>query len=353
MRAGDNRKKQAMDNAVILAEGVFSTTYGKTANGLIRYSRRYRIVSVIDSRHAGKDSGFLLTGKNNGIPMISTLDEARETGADTIIVGAATDGGYLPKDYRPFIADAIRSGMKVVSGLHEFISDDPEFSGLALISGSEIVDVRKMFRDRKDPFTGRISEVTAYKIAVLGTDSAIGKRTTAIILNDKLNSMGRKSVMIGTGQTSWMQGFPYTVVVDSMINDFIPGGLESVTLEAWVKEKPEFMFLEGQGSVLHPAYPGSFEIIGACRPDAIILQHAPARHFFDGFDNFPIPDLNKFIEILELLSGRKVIAISLNRENMTDSQVKEEIVQLQERLGIPVFDPLGSTESIIARIMAK
>jgi uncharacterized NAD-dependent epimerase/dehydratase family protein len=342
-----------MGNAVILAEGVYSTTYGKTANGLIRYSKRYRIVSVIDSKYAGKDAGAVLTGRINGIPIISTISEARKTGADTIIVGAATDGGFLPKEYRPFIAEALRAGMDVVSGLHEFISDDPEFSRIAKGSKSSIIDVRKMFRDRKDPFTGGISEVSAFRIAVLGTDSAIGKRTTAIILNNRLNDIGRKSVMIGTGQTSWMQGFPYTVVVDSMINDFIPGGLESVTLEAWRNERPEFMFIEGQGSVLHPAYPGSFEIIGACRPDAIILQHAPARHFFDGFESFPIPDLSKYIAILELLSDRKVIAISLNRENMTDDEVEEERAKLEKRFGIPVFDPLGSTDNVISRILEK
>ena len=342
-----------MDNAVILAEGVFSTTYGKTANGLIRYSRRYNITSVIDSRYSGKDSGMVLAGKNNGIPIVSTLKDAIKIGANTIVVGAATDGGFLPAEYRPFISDAIRAGMRVVSGLHEFISDDTEFSALARTSGSEIIDVRKMFRDRKDPFTGKISEVKAFKIAVLGTDSAIGKRTTAIILNNHLNSMGRKSVMIGTGQTSWMQGFPYTVVVDSMINDFIPGGLESTTLEAWRNEHPEFIFLEGQGSVLHPAYPGSFEIIGACRPDAIILQHAPARKFFDGFEDFPIPDLSKYIQILELLSNRKVIAISLNRENMTDAQVDQEIKSLEKRFGIPVFDPLRSTGPAVSRILVK
>lgn len=342
-----------MDNAVILAEGVFSTTYGKTANGLIRFSKRYNVTSVIDSRYSGKDSGMILTGKSNGIPIVSSLREALKIGADTIVVGAATDGGFLPVEYRPFISEAIRSGMRVVSGLHEFVSDDPEFSALAEKSGSEIIDVRKMFRDRKDPFTGKISEVKAYKIAVLGTDSAIGKRTTAIILNNQINSMGRKSVMIGTGQTSWMQGFPYTVVVDSMINDFIPGGLESTTLEAWRKEHPEFMFLEGQGSVLHPAYPGSFEIIGACRPDAIILQHAPARKFFDGFEDFPIPDLSKYIQILELLSDRKVIAISINRENMTDIQVDNEIEKLEKKFGIPVFDPLRSTSSAVSRILAK
>ena len=339
-----------MDNAVVLAEGVFGTTYGKTANGLVRFTKRYNVRSVIDSTRAGNDAGQVLTGKTRGIPIISSIGEALEIGADTLVVGVATDGGYIPDEYRSFIRSAIENGLNVVSGLHEFISDDLEFSGLAMKTGSTITDVRKLFRDLKPPYTGQIREVGSYRIAVLGTDSAIGKRTTAVIMTNALQDKGISSLMIGTGQTAWMQGFKHTVVVDSMINDFIPGGLEKITVEAWREERPEIMFIEGQGSVLHPAYPGSFEIIGACRPDAIILQHAPKREFFDGFPEFRIPDLERYIQILELLSRKRVIAISLNRENMTDSEVREEIETLQCKLGIPVFDPLSAQPSILLEI---
>ena len=330
-----------MDNAVVLAEGVFGTTYGKTANGLVRYTKRFRVVAVIDSTKAGSDAGTVLAGKEKGIPIVSTVEEGIQLGARTLVVGVATDGGYIPDEYRKFISDAIIKGLNIVSGLHEFISDDPEFSALAAKHGSYITDVRKLFRDIKPPYTGQIKEVTALKIAVLGTDSAIGKRTTAVNLNNALKEKGVPTAMVGTGQTAWMQGFKHTVVVDSMINDFIPGGLESMTVEAWREENPKVIFIEGQGSVLHPAYPGSFEIIGACRPEAIILQHAPKRKFFDGFPDIPIPDLQKYIDILELLSGHKVIAISLNREGMTEGEVRNEIKELESRFGIPVFDPLS------------
>ena len=339
-----------MDNAVVLAENVFGSTYGKTANGLVRYSKRYNITSVIDSRYAGNDAGKILSGKPKGIPIVGTVEEGKALGSHVFIVGIATDGGYIPEEYRKYIRAAINEGMTVVSGLHEFISDDPEFSALSKSKGTHIIDVRKMFRDMKMPFTGSIREVKATKIAVLGTDSAIGKRTTSVFLNQAMNQAGKKSVMIGTGQTSWMQGFPYTVVVDSMINDFIPGNLEWVTHEAWVNEKPDYMFLEGQGSVLHPAYPGSFEIIGACRPDAIILQHAPKRKAFDGFEEFPIPPLEKYINILENLSNRKVIAISINSENMDNSEIKESISCLQGKFGIPVFNPLEPLDSVAREI---
>lgn len=340
-----------MDNAVILAEGVFGTTYGKTANGLVRFTSRFNIVAVIDSTKKGQDAGMVLSGVNKSIPIISTIEEGIELGARVLIVGIATDGGYIPEAYRKFIRKAMEESMDIVSGLHEFISEDPEFSTIANSSGSKVTDVRKIFRDFQPPYTGEIREVLSYKVAVLGTDSAIGKRTTAVNITNSLREKGISATMIGTGQTAWMQGFKHTVVVDSMINDFIPGGLEKVTVDAWKEEKPEIMLIEGQGSVLHPAYPGSFEIIGACRPDAIILQHAPRRLFFDGFPEERIPELERFINILELLSRKKVIAISLNSEGMKTDEVKFEIEILSQRFGIPIFDPLNSDGNLIMEVM--
>lgn len=340
-----------MDNAVILAEGVYATTYGKTANGLIRYSKRFNIRSVIDSRYAGQDAGTVLTGAHSGIPVVSSLEDALAHDVNTIIVGAATDGGVLPLNYRPYIEKALASGLSVVSGLHEFLSEDPQFSRLALEHKCKITDVRRLFRDRKDLFTGRIMEVRSTKIAVLGTDSAVGKRTTAINLNNALNERGLKSEMVGTGQTSWMQGFPHTIVLDAIVNDFVSGALETVTYEAWMDGKPDFLLLEGQGSVIHPAYPGSFEIIGACRPDAIILQHSPKRVFYDGFPGFSIPPLENYIKILEIMSGKKVIAISLNTEEMTELEIQEFMEKTSDRFGIPVFNPLSDARYIPGYIL--
>lgn len=330
-----------MDNAVILAEGVLGTTYGKTANGLIRYSSRFRIDSVIDSLHEGEDAGFVVEGRKSGIPVYRSLDELDHGNIDTMIIGAATDGGLLPFHYRPFISDALERGISIVSGLHEFLSEDQEFRSVSLRRNVPITDVRKLFRDRRDLFTGRIMNVEARKIAVLGTDSAVGKRTTAIKLNQMMNLGGNRSAIVGTGQTSWMQGVPHTIVLDAIVNDFVPGALESVTVEAWEDGKPDYLFIEGQGSIMHPAYPGGFEIIGACRPDAIILQHAPRRIYYDGFPGYVIPPLEKYIKIIQLLSDKKVIGISLNTAGMTGEEVEEYCLLAYEKFGIPVFDPLS------------
>lgn len=339
-----------MEDAVVLAESVFGTTYGKTANGLVRFSRRYNVRYVIDSSHAGEDAGMVLNGKKCGIPVVAALPVNADPPLSTLVVGVATDGGVLPPKYRKFIADALKSGLNVVSGLHEFLSDDPEFAKLASKNGRTITDVRKMFRDRKDMFTGRILDVKSMKIAVLGTDSAVGKRTTSVFLSESMKKKGNTSEMIGTGQTSWMQGFKYTIVLDAIINDFVSGALETVTVDAWNDLHPDYMFLEGQGSVLHPAYPGSFEIIGALHPDAIILQHSPKRLYYDGFEQFKIPPLEKYIRILELLSDKKVIAVAINRDDMTSSEMLDYMDMVERKYGIPAFDPLGNLDQITSYI---
>lgn len=198
----------------------------------------------------------------------------------------------------------------------------------------------------KIPYSGKINEVKSFKLAVLGTDSAVGKRTTSVFLNRAMQAAGRTSVMIGTGQTAWMQGFEYTVVTDAMINDFISGNLEDTVYRAWQDLHPEYMFLEGQGSVLHPAYPGSYEIIAACRPDAIILQHSPSRIYYDGFPGFKIESVEKYVKILQLISGKPVIAVAQNNENLSPERYAEETSMISRKLGIPVFDPLSDLTEI-------
>jgi uncharacterized NAD-dependent epimerase/dehydratase family protein len=340
------------EKAVILAEKVFSSTYGKTAHGLVRYSERFDIVAVIDSQLAGFDAGEYLEGRQKGIPIVGTLEESLKFSPRYLIVGAATDGGVLPLEYKSIIKDAISKGLSIVNGLHDFVSDDPELSALAKEKGIDIIDVRKMFRDSKIPFTGEIENVKAFKIAVLGTDSALGKRTTTILLMNELRKRGFKTEMIGTGQTSWMQGIEYTTVIDATINDFVAGAIEHQVVRAWNEKRPDFILLEGQGSVVHPAYPGSFEIIAAGRPDAIILQDAPGRKYLDGFENYPMPDVGKVIQILELLSGKRVIAITLNTQNLEAGETSRIASRYEKKYRIPVVLPLQEIERLCDVVVA-
>lgn len=330
--------------AIVYCEGAFGTPIGKTANGLVRYTARYNVAGVIDSTRAGRDAGEVLDGKPNGIPIFSSVADAIESLSGKphfLVIGLAPDGGKLPAEAREAVKQAMENGLNVDSGLHEFLSDDPEFAALAKHHNVTIRDVRRTPpRSQLHFFTGKIEEVKALKLAVLGTDSAIGKRTTAAKLNLALNAAGIKSELIGTGQTSWLQGVKYGLLLDSLVNDFVTGEIEHAIYEAWSNERPQVILLEGQGSIAHPAYPGGFELIAAGRVDGIILQHAPARKVYDGFDNYPMTDLSREIQILELLANKPVVALTINHEAMTEAEVRATIADYEKQFGKPTTDVL-------------
>ena len=328
--------------AVIYCEGAFGTPNGKTANGLVRYTARYRVLGVIDRTQAGRDAGEVLDGEPNGIPIYGSVDEAIAAAkADFFVIGLAPDGGRLPFSARQAVRRAIESGLNVDSGLHEFLSEDPEFVLLAAKHQVGIRDVRRPpSRAELHFFTGKIAEVKALKLAVLGTDSAIGKRTTAVKLTQALNASGLRTELIGTGQTSWMQGVKYGLRLDSLVNDFVSGEIEHAIYEAWHNEQPRVILLEGQGAISHPAYPGGLELIAAGRVDGIILQHAPGRTAYDGFPNFPLPPLAREIQILELLAQRPVIALTLNHEGLRDEEIQPAIEDHEQRYRRPTTDVL-------------
>jgi uncharacterized NAD-dependent epimerase/dehydratase family protein len=195
-------------------------------------------------------------------------------------------------------------------------------------------------RDRLHFFSGKIAEVKALKLAVLGTDSAVGKRTTAWLLVEALERAGRKAQLIGTGQTAWMQGARYGILLDSLVNDFVAGEVEHAVWSAWDERRPDVIVIEGQGSLMHPAYPGGFEILAAARPDGIILQHAPARQEYDGFPGHPLHPLERQIQAIELISGKPVLAITLNHERLDPAGLEQAARDIVARTGKPVCDPL-------------
>ncbi len=334
-------------NAVVYCESAYRTPNGKTAHGLVRFTRRYRVAAVLDSTCAGEDAGEFLGSGPIGLPIVPDLTEAlavardRQVPATHFVIGLAPDGGRLPGKAHLDVMDALGRGLNVDSGLHDHLSDNPELAALARARGARIRDVRK-----PPPigdlhfFSGKIEGVTSFRIAVLGTDSAIGKRTTTAILANALDESGMSSVMIGTGQTAWMQGVRYGIVLDSLINDFVSGEIEHAVWSAWVDQKPEVILVEGQGSLLNPAYPGGFEILAAARPQGIILQHAPARKEYDGFPGFPLHPLSTQIQAVELISGKPVIAIAVNHENVPLERLDSLCREIADKTRLPVTDAL-------------
>lgn len=329
------------EKALVYCEREYLTANGKTAHGLVRHTDRYDVVGVIDSMAPSGDAGELLDGKNRGIPMFSSLEEAyRKTSPKIFIVGAVSEGGILPKGYDQAVSWALLRGLDVVSGLHYFLSDNEKFVAMAAKNGCSITDVRKIFRDYKRFYTGEVSQVDSIRIASLGTDSAIGKRTTSVLLVHELRQRGRKADMIFTGQTGWMQGWPHGVVLDAMINDFVSGGIEGAILDSWKDDKPEVIIIEGQGSLVHPFFPGGFEIIAAGQIHGFILQDAPGRPHLDGFPGFPMPDPGRVIKIAKLLSKRPLIGIGLNHEGLSQQEVRKAKAKLEKRFKVPIEDPV-------------
>ncbi|MGQ0722802.1 MAG: DUF1611 domain-containing protein [Candidatus Eiseniibacteriota bacterium] len=333
--------------AVVYCEGAFGTTNGKTAHGLVRRSRRYGVLCIVDSRHAGADAGETLDGKANGIPIVGSLREAvelgraRRTPATHFVVGLAPDGGRLSREARADVRAALSLGLHVDCGLHDFLSEDEDLVRAATKSGARIHDIRKPPpRSELHFFSGKIEEVTSFRVAVLGTDSAIGKRTTAWVLVDALEAAGFRALLAGTGQTAWLQGAEYSIVLDSIVNDFVSGEVEHVVWRAWKERDPDVIVIEGQGSLMNPAYPGGFELLAAGRPHAVVVQHAPARREYDGFPGYPLHRLPEQIRAIELLSGKPVVAVTVNHEEIAAADVPAACRRITEETGLPAFDAL-------------
>jgi uncharacterized NAD-dependent epimerase/dehydratase family protein len=334
-------------NAIVYCEGAFGTTNGKTAHGLVRRTRRYVVTSVVDSRWRGRDAGDVLEGKTCGIPVLATVEEAISRAAADgrrathFVIGLAPDGGRLPDAARDAVRRALEAGLHVDAGLHDFLSDDPSFVSLAKERGVRLRDIRKPPpRSELHFFSGKIEEVDSIRIAMLGTDSAIGKRTTAWVLVDALEATGRRALLAGTGQTAWLQGAEYSIVLDSLVNDFVSGEIEHVVWRAWSEKHPDVIVLEGQGSLMNPAYPGGFELLAAGRPHFVILQHAPARKEYDGFPGYPLHPLDDQIRAIESISGRPVAAITINHEDMTPAETATACRAIHEATGLPAHDVL-------------
>lgn len=341
-------KKSIDGRALVYCDGAFNTPNGKTAHGLVRFTERYDVVGVIDSRYAGKDAGEVLDGKANGIFVFKDFDSAvsQLTEMDllpqSLVIGLAPDGGRLPKEAKATISKALEMGWNVDSGLHDFLTNDQHLVKIAADHNVRIRDIRKTpDRDTLHFFTGDIEQVDCLKLAVLGTDSAIGKRTTAWLIVHGFRESGLKSEMVGTGQTAWMQGAKYSMVMDSCINDFVSGEIEHAVVSAYKNEKPDVIVIEGQGSLMNPAYPGGFEILAAGRPDYVILQHAPKRVEYDGFPGYKLHSLQEQINAIEVISGRKVVAITVNHEEMTPEEIEPACKAITEETGLPAFDVLA------------
>lgn len=331
-------------SAIILTAGYLVSSSGKTAHGLIRGTDRFNIVGVIDDKYTGRDAGEVLDGKHRNLPIYGSLKEFTASGktAKYCIIGVATKGGVIPDSLKSLLHEALEMGFSLVNGLHDYASDHPELAALAAQKGLEIIDVRKPKKFSELHFwNGKIVEVKCPKIAVLGTDCALGKRTTTRFLTETMRAAGFKAEMIYTGQTGWMQGARYGFIFDSTLNDFISGEMEHAVHQCWTEVQPDIIFIEGQSSLRNPSGPAGAEWIVSAAADAAVIQHHPVRKQYKDMEYYPayIPSLADEMALIKIY-GAPTVAITLNTAKMKPEEARAFADEQEKQLGIPVVLPL-------------
>ena len=339
MRPADLRR------LAILAEGQFGAHSAKTAYGVIRYGRD-DVVAVLDSTRAGQNVAALLPGHD--IPIVATLDEAlaRPNPPDALLIGIAPTGGRLPEAWRSTILAAIAAGLDVLSGLHTFVGDDPEFAAAAAANGTAIVDYRRS-PERMETAVGRRHGPGKRVILTVGTDCAVGKMSVALELRRAAVAADDRAAFVATGQTGMMiEG--WGVAVDRLISDFTQGTVE------WLVEQGEglgdWVIVEGQGSLDHPAYSSvTLALIHGATPQAMVMVHKPglAEHDFDRLPDasFPIASLPGYIDLHERIAGlvapSQVVAVALNTSLYPDDEEARRIIEsIAAETGLPTDDPV-------------
>jgi uncharacterized NAD-dependent epimerase/dehydratase family protein len=331
---------------VVLAEGEFGTPGGKTANGVVMHSELFDARVVVDSERAGESSVEVL-GKSNApdVPIVGSVEEATAVvpEVEALVIGVAPAGGQLPEAWIEDIEDAVAYGCDVVSGLHTFLGDDEHWSSLAADHGVRIFDVRKPpGEDDLRVGDGSVDDADADVVLTLGTDCAVGKRTTTFELYRAAREAGLDAGWVATGQTGVMVGAHRGVVIDRVPADFTAGVVED--LVTGVAENHDLVFVEGQASLTHRAYSGvTMSILHGSWPDAVVLADEPAREGRSHFDRFDVAGVETERHLVEALSDATVAAVSTWGAPETEA----------ERHGLPAANVFhdGGPEALLAPVL--
>jgi uncharacterized NAD-dependent epimerase/dehydratase family protein len=319
---------------LILAEGHSDDPhFGKTARGVIRY-RPEHVVAILDSTRPGDTQ--------DGFPIVGSVADAAQYEPTTALVGVATQGGRFPPAWREVLKDSITAGLDLENGLHEFVSEDPELVALAREHSVELRDLRKPPRGLNVP-TGANLTHGATTILTVGSDCAIGKMTVSLELDREARRRGVRSEFVPTGQTG-IAIAGWGISVDAVVSDFIAGAAEQLVLEG-VRRGGEVLFVEGQGSLLHPAYSGvTLGLIHGSAPHGYVLCHMAGETSVDGDDRFRIPPLSEVVSLharISLLARPATVhVIALNTRNLGEEDALKAIEAAEAETGLPADDPV-------------
>lgn len=324
---------------LLLTEGRLGPFTSKTAASLLRY-RADDIVGIVDSAAAGQDIREHILW-SPPVPIVASVADAQPLTPDALFVGVAPVGGKAPPAMRRHIADALRQGIDVVSGLHVQFSDDPELSSLARISGSRIHDLRRPPANL--PIAAARARATrCRRILTVGTDCNVGKMVAAIELARSAKRRGLSTAFVATGQTGIMISGA-GISVDAVVSDFAAGAIEALILE---HNDADLCIVEGQGSIAHPGFSGvTLSLLHGTCPDAMILVHHAGRTHHSAEPHDPIPNLEKLRDLYEsaaaMLHPAKVVGVALNTHGVDADIVQSQRREIESQLGLPVCDPIA------------
>ena len=321
---------------LLLAEGFSGDPhYGKTMRGVLRY-RRDDVVAILDSTRAGQEE--------DGFPVVGSAEDALRLGPTTALVGVATQGGRFPPEWIAILRDCVEHGLDIENGLHVFLSDDPELRDLAARRGVELRDLRRPPTELSTA-TGENLGVDGTIVLTVGSDCAIGKMTVSLELDLEARRRGVRSVFVPTGQTGMVIA-GWGIAVDAVVADFIAGAAERLVVEG--RERGgELLWVEGQGSLLHPVYSGvTLGLYHGSVPHLLVLCHESGRTEIEGAGGgpHPIPPLRDLVELHEQLAlparPARVAAIALNTSALGEEEARAAVAAAEEETGLPADDPV-------------
>ena len=324
----------AGERTVILAEGFSGDAhYGKTMRGVLRY-RREDVVAIVDSTRAGETE--------DGVPIVPDVASALRYEPQVALVGVATQGGRFPPAWRALLEACIRSGLSLENGLHQMVGDDPELSPLAAAQRVEIRDLRRAPADLDCP-TGANLEVDVPIVLTVGSDCAIGKMTVSLELDRAARARGIASLFVPTGQTG-IAIAGWGIAVDAVVSDFLAGAAERLVVEGR-RRGGELLFVEGQGSLVHPAYSGvTLGLFHGSVPHVLVLCHRAGTTEVEGYPGHALPSLTELVALHEQVSlprrRARVAAIALNTFGLDDERAASAVESVVAETGLPAADPV-------------
>lgn len=318
--------------AILLHEGIINNG-GKTGLSYLRYGLA-STVAVIDYQTAG-ESLAELTGINLDIPIVKNVEAALAYSPEILIIGIAPSGGSLPSDWQQEIEMGIKQGLSIANGLHT-----PIVSELNLLPNQWIWNIRQPPADLTIA-KARAGLLKAKRILAVGTDMGVGKMSTGLELNKAAQQQGLKSKFLATGQGGILitgTGIP----LDSIKVDFAAGAVEQMVISY-----PDYdcLFIEGQGSLLHPGSTATLPLIRGSQPTSLILVHRAGQTTIKDIPEVLIPPLPEVITLYEMVAkvanisiNPQVRAIALNTFGLNTQEAQKAIDSVTETTNLPCTD---------------